>query len=235
MLILFDVDGTLTPSRGLIDPDFKHWLMNDCRHEFRLITGSDPEKTREQVGDDLWAFNISYNCAGNHVFKKGQETYKSDWRIPIDLEWWLTARVLASPWLIHTGRHVEHRVGLCNFSTLGRNATVEQRRAYYEWDKVWNERKSLALLIKSVWPTVECTVAGETGIDIYAQGTGKDQILSSLKYDQPVHFFGDRQDPDGNDYGLAQAILTNNMGKCYHVKDWTHTWQLLKDLNVTSY
>jgi len=231
MLILFDVDGTLTPSRGLIDPAFKHWLMHNCQHEFRLITGSDPEKTREQVGDDLWAFNVSYNCAGNHVFKHGKETYKSNWRIPVDLEWWLNARVLASPWMLHTGRHVEHRVGLCNFSTLGRNATIEQRRAYYEWDKVWNERKSLALLIKNVWPDVECTVAGETGIDIYAQGTGKDQILSSLKYDQPVHFFGDRQDPDGNDYGLARAILTNNMGKCYHVKDWTHTWQLLKELN----
>lgn len=231
MLILFDVDGTLTPSRGKIDPEFKHWLLNECQHEFRLITGSDPDKTREQVGDDLWAFGITYNCAGNHVFKNGQEVYKSNWRIPIDLEWWLNARVLASPWLIHTGRHVEHRVGLCNFSTLGRNATVEQRRAYYEWDQIWNERKSLAMLIKSVWPAIECTVAGETGIDIYATGTGKDQILSSLKYDQPVHFFGDRQDPDGNDYGLAQAILTNNMGKCYHVRDWTHTWKLLKELN----
>ena len=127
MLLLFDVDGTLTPSRGQIDPEFKHWLMNECRHEFRLITGSDPEKTREQVGDDLWSHGITYNCAGNHVFKRGVETYKSDWRIPADLEWWLGGKLFASPWMVRTGRHVEHRVGLCNFSTVGRNATPEQQ------------------------------------------------------------------------------------------------------------
>ena len=231
MLLLFDVDGTLTPSRGRIDPAFKSWLMTKCKHEFRLITGSDPEKTREQVGDDLWAYNITYNCAGNHVFKRGSETYKSDWRIPDDLEWWLNAKLIASPWMIRTGRHIEHRVGLCNFSTLGRNATQDQRRAYYEWDKIWNERKLTAMLISAVWQGIECTVAGETGIDIYAKGTGKDQILETLKYDQPIHFFGDRQDPDGNDYGLAQAILTQKAGSCYHVNNWQETWQILKDLN----
>ena len=165
------------------------------------------------------------------MFKRGTETYKSDWHIPEDLEWWLNAKLFASAWWIRTGRHIEHRVGLCNFSTLGRNATPEQRRAYYEWDQVWNERKLTAMLISAVWKDIECTVAGETGIDIYKKGTGKDQILSTLKYDQPIHFFGDKQAPGGNDHGLAEAILTNNMGQCYNVQDWTHTWQLLKELN----
>ena len=50
---------------------------------------------------------------------------------------------------------------------------------------------------------------------------------------RPIHFFGDRQDPAGNDYQLAQTILTKNLGKCYHVSDWQHTWKLLKDLNDT--
>jgi phosphomannomutase len=196
-----------------------------------LITGSDPAKTREQIGDDLWSFGTVYNCAGNHVFKKGVETYKSDWRIPADLEWWLDAKLFSSAWPIRTGQHIDHRVGLCNFSTVGRGATLDQRKSYYEWDQVWDERKYTALMISTVWPGIECTVAGETGIDIYAKGTGKDQILPSLKYDQPIHFFGDRQDPAGNDYGLAQAILTSNAGSCYNVRDWKHTWQLLKELN----
>lgn len=235
MLLLFDVDGTLTPSRGQIDPDFKSWLQHDCKHQFRLITGSDPEKTQEQVGVDFWSECYVYNCAGNHVFDRGQEVYKSSWRIPTDLEWVLQAKTIASLWPIRTGRHIEHRVGLCNFSTLGRNATPEQRKLYHEWDKKWQERTMLATTINSVWHTVEATVAGETGIDIYARGTGKDQILDSIADLAPVHFFGDRQDPAGNDYGLAQSILTRNLGKCYHVRDWQHTWTILKDLNVTSY
>jgi phosphomannomutase len=235
MLLLFDVDGTLTPSRGQIDPGFKSWLQHDCKHQFRLITGSDPEKTQEQVGLDFWSESYVYNCAGNHVFDHGQEVYKSSWRMPTDLEWVLQAKTISTLWPIRTGRHMEHRVGLCNFSTLGRNATQEQRKLYHEWDRTWQERTILATLINSVWHTVEATVAGETGIDIYARGTGKDQILDSIANLAPIHFFGDRQDPAGNDYGLAQSILTRSLGKCYHVRDWQHTWTILKDLNVTSY
>jgi len=231
MLLLFDVDGTLTPSRGQIDPEFKRWLMGSCRHEFRLITGSDPDKTKEQVGEDLWAYSVSYNCAGNHVFDRGQEIYKSEWRIPVDLEWWLQSRLIASLWPVRTGCHIEHRVGLCNFSTVGRNATQEQRKQYYEWDSKFQERRNTSMLINSVWKDIECTVAGETGIDIYKKGTGKDQILESLQQHDSIHFFGDRQDPAGNDFGLAQAILTKKSGSCYHVRDWQHTWQLLKELN----
>ncbi len=85
-----------------------------------------------------------------------------------------------------------------------------------------------------VWgATLEATVAGETGIDIYKKDTGKDQIITDLLSLAPIHFFGDRQDPAGNDYKLAQTILTKNLGKCYHVQNWQHTWTLLKELNDT--
>ena len=231
MMILFDVDGTLTPSRGTIDPAFKTWLQYELKHEFRLITGSDPAKTQEQIGLDFWNECYVYNCAGNYVFDQGREVYRSTWQIPSDLEWILKGKLFASPYPVKTGNHIEHRIGLCNYSTVGRNATVEERKAYYEWDKRYGERESLAKLINHCWPDIECTVAGETGIDIYKKGTGKDQILPQLVNDTPLHFFGDRQDPAGNDYQLAQVILTNGSGICYHVKNWQHTWQLLKELN----
>ena len=232
MLFLFDVDGTLTPSRGTMDPEFKQWLWHEFQHPFRLITGSDPAKTQEQIGLDFWSDCFVYNCAGNHVFDHGKEIYKSDWRLPVDLEWILQGKLFASPWLIRTGKHIEHRVGLCNFSVVGRNATTEQRRMYYQWDSITMEREILAKSINLIWgATVEATVAGETGIDIYKQGTGKDQILTDIMDQGPIHFFGDRQDPAGNDYHLAQSILTRNAGECYHVRDWQHTWTLLKELN----
>lgn len=232
MLFLFDVDGTLTPSRGTMDPEFKHWLWHEFKHPYRLITGSDPEKTQEQIGMDFWSNCFVYNCAGNHVFDHGREIYRSDWQLPADLEWILQTKVFSSLWMIRTGRHIEHRTGLCNFSVVGRNATPEQRKMYYTWDCVTMEREILAKMINMVWGvTIEATVAGETGIDIYKQGTGKDQIIKDLIDHEPIHFFGDRQDPAGNDHKLAQAILTRNAGQCYHVKDWQHTWNLLKELN----
>jgi phosphomannomutase len=232
MLFLFDVDGTLTPSRGTMDPEFKHWLWHEFKHPIRLITGSDPEKTQEQIGMDFWSDCFVYNCAGNHVFDHGKEIFRSEWRLPADLEWILQAKLFASPWLIRTGKHLEHRTGLCNFSIVGRNATPEQRKMYYDWDCITKEREILAKLINMVWgATVEATVAGETGIDIYQRGAGKDQILDQVTELGPIHFFGDRQDPAGNDYKLAQVILTKNAGQCYHVKNWQHTWDLLKELN----
>jgi phosphomannomutase len=232
MLLIFDVDGTLTPSRGLIDPLFKRWLMQDLKIPFVLVTGSDPIKTREQVGNDLYDSTDVYNCSGNHVFHRGVEVYKSTWGIPTDLERFLESTLSSSKWHTKTGRHVEHRVGLCNFSVVGRNATVEQRKSYHAFDSsISNERTSIAAEIMSRWPNIEASVAGETGIDIYERGCGKDQILGRLLHLNPLHFFGDRMDEAGNDHGLARAIEDGGHGKAYHVKDWQDTRDIIYGLN----
>ena len=51
----FDVDGTLTPSRGIIDKGFEKYFLEFCKNnKVFLITGSDHEKTIEQVGIEIW-------------------------------------------------------------------------------------------------------------------------------------------------------------------------------------
>ena len=232
MLLVFDVDGTLTPSRGRIGEAFRNWMLNELREPFVLVTGSDPIKTREQIGNELYDSTIVFNCTGNHVFNRGAEIYRSKWRIPDSLERHLNMVLEHSPHPDKTGKHIEHRVGLCNFSVVGRNATVEQRKAYFEWDKQSNERLSIATGIKRTWPDIEASVAGETGIDIYAKGTGKDQILQAIvEMDGDIRFFGDRMDEHGNDYGLAKAITDGGHGLSYAVSGWENTWDILKDLN----
>ena len=43
---IFDVDGTLTPSRGTIDPEFKEFFMAFAKkNNVYLVTGSDRPKT----------------------------------------------------------------------------------------------------------------------------------------------------------------------------------------------
>ena len=58
---MFDIDGTLTPSRLPIDKNFesffKQWLLNKKTY---LVTGSDKDKTIEQVGEKIWT---NVNCA----------------------------------------------------------------------------------------------------------------------------------------------------------------------------
>ena len=49
---IFDVDGTLTPSRGLMDSQFQQWFNDFCRaYPVYLVTGSDKPKTIEQIGE----------------------------------------------------------------------------------------------------------------------------------------------------------------------------------------
>lgn len=231
MLLIFDVDGTLTPSRGRMDEHFKRWMMKDLNMPFILVTGSDPSKTREQVSDDFFESTTVYNCCGNHVFTNGVETYRSDWHIPQTLESFLKQSLDDSRFHTKTGKHIEHRVGLCNFSIVGRAATKEERLSYYNWDQVQKERISIANRIRTGWKDIDAGVAGETGIDIYQVGTGKDQILRSISRENgPLHFFGDRMDPDGNDRSLADAILDRGLGYAYHVKGWEETWSILQGM-----
>lgn len=230
MLLIFDVDGTLTPSRGKMDPAFKAWFTKHASAMSVLVTGSDPDKTREQIGNDLFDAMVVYNCAGNQVFNRGIEVARNEWDRPTGFDDWLQAQVDLSPYPIRTGRHLEHRVGLMNLSVVGRNASNSTRKHYYDWDRENNERERLAALLMQTWPGVEATVAGETGIDIYPQGRSKQQLADQLASYAPLHFFGDRMDPAGNDHGLATAIEARALGKNYHVRDWQDTWERLVDL-----
>lgn len=231
MLLVFDVDGTLTPSRGKMDKEFNGWMLNELKWPFVLVTGSDPFKTREQIGNELYDSTIVFNCTGNHVFNRGAEIYRSQWRIPNDLERYLESSVDQSSYHTKTGNHIEQRVGLCNFSVVGRNASVDQRREYFAWDNNANERQQIAADINNRWPDIEASVAGETGIDIYAKGTGKEQILPAiLDMDSDIRFFGDRMDVQGNDYQLAKDITDGGHGISYHVGSWQETWEILKTL-----
>ena len=136
--------------------------------------------------------------------------------------------LIGSAYLNKTGSHIEHRVGLCNFSVVGRNANLAERADYFEWDNYTRERKNIARKLNLEFPEIHASIAGETGIDIYKSGSGKEQLIHL--FNDEIYFFGDRMDVDGNDYSLAQAIVHNNRGKVYPVSSWENTWEILIDL-----
>ena len=52
---IFDIDGTLTPSRKQIDLGFEAFMIKfACLYPVYLVTGSNREKTIEQIGLDLY-------------------------------------------------------------------------------------------------------------------------------------------------------------------------------------
>ena len=77
---IFDVDGTLTPSRQQIDSDFAVYFSNFCTiNDVYLVTGSDKEKTVEQVGEEIYSLSKRvYNCSGSDVWEGETNVYTSN-------------------------------------------------------------------------------------------------------------------------------------------------------------
>mgnify|MGYP001424212769 FL=1 len=228
---IFDVDGTLTPSRREIDMDFAVFFTQFCaEHDVYLVTGSDRDKTIEQVGEEIYSLSQrSYNCSGSDVWQGNKHLYTSEWKIPKEAEDWLRAECRVSDFPLRTGLHIEKRPGMVNFSVVGRNATMGERKLYVEFDTVNKERVRIAKDFQMLFPAIQAVVGGETGIDIFPRGKDKSQIVKDFDPNDILHFFGDRMDKAGNDYPLKKVILDNDLGMCYSVKDWKHTWKLLKE------
>jgi phosphomannomutase len=221
---IFDVDGTLTPSRGKMDTDFKAWFLNwQKTHDTYLVTGSDYIKTVEQVGIKVVDnCKMIFNCCGNEVRKGKDIIFQSTWQPPADLIDALDVELTNSQFPVKTGRHIEIRTGLVNFSIVGRNASKEQRSDYVKYDNEVNERIAMALRLERQFDAIDFMLGGETGIDIYPTGRDKRQVLDYIDK-QTVIFFGDKTLPGGNDYPLAVSVDV-----AHRVENWEHTWEILR-------
>lgn len=223
---LFDVDGTLTPSRKLIDSEFGEFFSDICRtNSVYIVTGSDRSKTLEQLGSSILnSVQLLFNCSGNEVWDGENLIYKSDWVIPEKVNDFLLSYLASSPYLNKTGAHIEHRNGSTNFSILGRNGNDDDRQDYIKWDKSHNERYRLAKQINDKFPAVSAFVGGETGIDIFERGKDKQQVIDKIKEDGDIlYFFGDQIFENGNDYNVAMECDHH-----YKVKSWSDTQEILK-------
>ena len=228
---IFDVDGTLTPSRGKINPTFFPFMMHfSCVNDVYLVTGSDRQKTIEQVGEELYNnCKRVYNCSGSDVYEKDVNVYRDDWKLPKKVERFLEDELAYSCFPIRNGLHIEHRPGGVNFSILGRGKDPSEGRAeYIKWDKERLERQDIADRIRNHFPELSVALGGQTGLDLGPKGADKSQILRDFKQGDDLRFFGDRMEEGGNDYSLAISIAENHMGYAFHVDSWQDTYKMLK-------
>tara|TARA_Y100001963_G_scaffold51255_1_gene71695 strand:- start:203 stop:901 length:699 start_codon:yes stop_codon:yes gene_type:complete len=226
---IFDVDGTLTPSRKQMDREFwPFFLQFCCANDVYLVTGSDREKTLEQLGLDIcYRSKRVYNCSGSDVYERDVNVYRSDWELPSYVERFLLDELNNSQFPIRNGNHIERRYGGVNFSILGRDEDPMLGRAeYIEWCKQTNEREDIADRLRSEFPAITVALGGQTGLDIGPSGSDKSQILRDFNEDDELYFFGDRMEPGGNDYSLRREVEKRS-GIAYNVKDYKETWKLL--------
>ncbi len=232
MTYLFDIDGTLTPSRLRIDPEFEKFFLEWMKDkDVIFITGSDKDKTIEQVGEKIWLnAKYAYQSCGNAVYQGGELIDWKKFDAPKDLIHMLYKFLKASDWQHQHGTHVEERIGLLNYSTVGRDCDQASRNAYYDWDRISRERLTLCKMIEEEFPELEATVGGQISIDIYPKGQNKAQVLDDII--GPITFFGDKCRPGGNDYPIVERLgqlheETKLSCTIHEVKSYKDTWNIL--------
>ena len=237
-VFIFDVDGTLTPSRLQMTEKFLEFFNGwSKRNPFYLVTGSDLNKTKEQVPDFiLERAEAIFTCCGNQMWRDNELVYDNKFELSIKLKNTLDIILTSSPYPHRYGNHIEDRGSMVNFSIVGRNCTQEQREHFFKWDNERGERKKISTFLKHKFKDLDAVLGGQISIDIYPKGKDKSQILDIIEQERLVKpdeyiFIGDRTEKGGNDYPLA--LLMDNTDNCdfYQTNGWEHTQKILEKLS----
>lgn len=219
ILCLFDVDGTLTPSRMHITQDMKD-LLKRVREKssIAIVGGSNFVKQKEQLGDSVlddfdyvFSENGLVSWRGIHQihvqnFAKffGEENLKkfinfclhyiADLDIPLK-----------------RGHFVEFRSGMLNISPIGRDCSQQERLDFYEYDLKHKVREKMIRAIQNQFPDfkLKYSIGGQISFDVFPEGWDKTYCLQHIKNEnfKEIHFFGDKTDPGGNDYEIFISDL----------------------------
>ncbi len=232
-IILFDMDGTLTEPRESFDKnilgDALYQLTNTGAH-IGIITGSDEDYLREQMGGFLNQSNIRYKthllpCNGTKYFKPPEfatEGFKLVHEVsmeqilgPKKYRELICELVYSQVDICHigapmTGHFINCRGSMINWSPIGRNASQVQREEFIKLDKskdvrirVLHELREM-LKLKNLDDKITIKLGGDTSFDIYPKGWDK---TYGLKHFQgwDVWFVGDRCGENGNDLEIYEA------------------------------
>ena len=235
-LYLFDVDGTLTHPRQPIDEEFADVFLSwvrDGNKKVYLVTGSDIEKTKQQIFPSfIDQCEGIFTCSGNVFYSAGRKIYENSLEIPDGLLDNLQLYLRESLWKSKQGAHIEIRSGMINFSTVGRNASPNLREAYNRWDRTHMEREDIVAYLKDLHPSMEVAIGGAISVDIYPVGSNKGQVVEQLQdrhgKDVSLIFVGDKNMPGGNDWPLAQRLESMSNCEWYQVGCYEETRALIE-------
>jgi phosphomannomutase len=236
ILLLFDVDGTLTAPRLHISTEMLDLLkkLNKIENiDLGFVGGSDLSKQIEQLGEEnlhlfTWKFTenglVSYEKDKllhkiSIIEKLGEQNYQHLINVCLKV---LSETVLP----IKRGNFIELRQGMINISPIGRSCTQLERENFYKWDQTNNIRENIIEQIQNDVKHLDLqfSIGGQISIDIFPKGWDKTYCLPFIqnKYKQ-IYFFGDKTEKGGNDY----EIYNDARVKGFNVKKYTDTMELL--------
>ncbi|WP_426320965.1 HAD-IIB family hydrolase [Microbacterium sp. E-13] len=246
LLVAFDLDDTLAPSKSQIDPRVGELLIDLAeRVEVAIISGGQLGQFTTQVVDRLPHASADTRARLHLLPTCGTQYYRlSEDDVVTVYKRSLTddqkSRALAAVegearrlglWASETwGDILEDRGSQITFSALGQQAPVPVKTA---WDPTGEKKNSLRAAVAALLPDLEVRSGGSTSVDITERGIDKAYGMRQLAEQTGISlddmlFVGDRLDPDGNDYPvLAMGV------RCHAVNGWEDTVAYLEQLIPT--
>ncbi|GAW09519.1 eukaryotic phosphomannomutase [Lentinula edodes] len=224
-LVLFDVDGTLSPARQAVSPAVTKALQ-DLRKKVVIgfVGGSDFVKISEQLSvsgsnvvDD---FDYAFAENGLTAYKSGKLLATQSFIKFLGEERYKTLIFQLN----------EFRNGMINVSPLGRNATIAERNEFEAYDKKQGIRAAFVKVLQEKFADYGLTfsIGGKISFDIFPQGWDKTYALRHVEQEgfEEIHFFGDKTYKGGNDYEIFSDPRTIG----HSVDNPDDTIRILKEL-----
>ena len=232
-IFMFDIDGTLTPSRLMMTKEFAKFFDKwSNKNKYYLVTGSDLDKTKEQLPIAyIDRAEAIFTCCGNQMWRDNELIYDNKFELSTKLKNSLEVVLMSSPYPHRYGNHIEDRGSMVNFSIVGRNCTQEQREDFFKWDNEKGERKKISTFLKHKFKDLDAVLGGQISIDIYPKGMDKSQIIKHIDFNECI-FIGDRTEKGGNDYPLAKLMEETNNCKYFQTEGPEQTMEILQWLQI---
>ncbi|KAI0523920.1 eukaryotic phosphomannomutase [Xylaria bambusicola] len=247
-IVLFDVDGTLSPARRTATPEMLATLAA-LRQKVAIgyVGGSDLSKQQEQLGTAdrpvTAMFDFSFSENGLTAFKLGQALPSTSF-----IQWigeaqykelvnFILHYVADLDIPVKRGTFVEFRNGMINVSPIGRNANLQERLDFEKYDLEHGIRPAFIEKLRERFAHLDLTysIGGQLSFDVFPTGWDKTYCIKHLEDESKkpngieyntIHFFGDKTFKGGNDW----EIYTDPRVTGHSVKDPDDTRRILKEL-----
>lgn len=215
ILVLFDVDGTLTAPRQKITVEMERFIFQELSNHVAVgvVGGSDLNKQKEQLGEDIIA-KATFSFAENGLVayrdarllnKTSIKDFFGELNLKRIINWSLFyISKLDIP--IKRGTFIEFRSGMLNISPIGRNCSQTERDDFELYDKTHDIRRNMISLLKNEFEdlNLEYSIGGQISFDIFPKGWDKTFCLQFIDPNEfeTIYFFGDKTELGGNDYEI---------------------------------
>jgi HAD superfamily hydrolase (TIGR01484 family) len=240
-LAIFDLDGTLAPSKSPLEKDMSELLVKLLKIvKVAVISGGAYPQFQSQFLSQLPHSNESYGnllllpTSGTQLF-----TWKGDWHqeyaefISKEDRENIIQQLTAA--MKKTGYHnppsqygeiIEDRLSQITFSGIGQKAPLAEKQ---KWDPDRSKRQRIVTLLAPKIPRFDVRLGGISSIDITPKGVNKAYGIRKLEQYLNVHadeivFVGDALYHGGNDFPARATGV-----ECIEVRDPEDTKKLVRE------